>query len=329
MSLCISHISAFEFWRTSSTKLPHAASPELALKPKRGTTTAPSRLLRDAVDRLELSFLTQPMHILTPDGDVRCRNRSVKAHLAPQGVPRQAFCDAGKGLFVSSPELCFVQLATLLAFPLLVECGYELCGTYGIQSDEELISRAPLATISSMRKFIDNAPGLYGTKEAARALRYVAEKSASPMETKLAMFLSLPLRLGGYGLSLPRMNQRINFGEKARKTVLKKYFSCDLYWPESKFAVEYESDRYHTGSERIARDSIRRNALDYLGIDVITTTRVQLYSCQEMDKVATVAAKHLGRRIRKTKRDWTGEKIRLRSQLLRHAHFCIDQAKNV
>ena len=72
------------------------------------------------------------------------------------------------------------------------------------------------------------------------------------------------------------------------------FFSCDLFWPDGGVAVEYDSDMFHTGSERIARDSERRNALSYLGISVVTVTRRQVMSAVGCDRIARLLEKHLG-----------------------------------
>ena len=73
---------------------------------------------------------------------------------------------------------------------------------------------------------------------------------------------------------------------------------CDLYWADAKLDIEYDSDFYHVGAEKIAQDANRRNDLESRGITVITDTNKQLLSWKRMDEVACHAAKRIGKRIR-------------------------------
>lgn len=85
-------------------------------------------------------------------------------------------------------------------------------------------------------------------------------------------------------------------------------------------AVEYDSDAYHTGAERIASDASRRNALSYLGNAVVTVTRAQVLDCDGMDKTARAIAKLLGKRLRFDDRTWKPARLALRRELLSFSH---------
>ncbi|MCL1895345.1 MAG: hypothetical protein FWG03_02225 [Clostridiales bacterium] len=126
--------------------------------------------------------------------------------------------NAGNGLMVSSPEFCFLQMAGQLTLAKLIELGYELCGVYSMPNADDknvpergFYNRQPLTSIKKLKAFLDSMPGVKGRKKAMRALRYLRDGSASPMETKLAILLTLPYMLGGYGFSLPEMNKRIAY----------------------------------------------------------------------------------------------------------------------
>ena len=158
-------------------------------------------------------------------------------------------------------------------------------------------TRPPLTGTKKLEAFLARMPGTRGHQKAARALRYIVDGAASPMEAKLAIFLTLPYKLGGYHFPLPKHNSRIVPGKTAKRSAEKDYYACDLYWPDFSLGVEYDSDRYHTGSDRIADDSKRRNALAAMGITVITVTRQQIHSVQALEKIARVLAGHMGRRL--------------------------------
>ena len=227
------------------------------------------------------------------------------------------------GLIVSSPELCFVQMAGELPFAELVALGYELCGSYRIDKDntdgkgfrEEL----PLTNAAGLRSYAAKAAGLKGLNNSKQALNFIIDRSASPMETILAMMLTLPYRYGGYGFSKPQLNYRIevptNFGKAAGKNGLTVYY-CDLYWNDKQVDVEYDSDAFHASSEQIFKDAVRRNALTKTGVTVITVSRKQIFEKESFRELAETLAKLLGKRLKCAGKDFRICQNKLRLQLL-------------
>lgn len=98
----------------------------------------------------------------------------------------------------------------------------------------------------------------------------------------------------------------------------KRYYVADLYWPEARFAVEYDSDRWHVGPERIGQDAARRNALLFQGVNVVTVCSQQIMSESKMDDVARIAARALGRSVRPRAREWRKRNRELRRAVLPH-----------
>lgn len=233
-------------------------------------------------------------------------------------LPRKSFIQLEDHVLLSAPALVFVQLSETLPLAHLIELGFEICGTYRLvpQLTQGFLPCMPLSSVDKMKAHIRDLQGLRGKKRALQALSYVLEGSASPMESKLAVLLCLPRRLGGYGLPQPRMNYRIDIGRRLRKTASKKYYVCDLYWTESRVAVEYDSDLFHTASEHIASDASKRNALAAQGITVITVTKRQILNKQELDRVAAALAKALGMRQRNRCSNWANSQMKLRTELL-------------
>lgn len=158
-------------------------------------------------------------------------------------------------------------------------------------------------------------PAVRGSKKAKRAIRYLLDNSASPMETKLAILLTLPYLLGGYGFIAPELNSRIIPSKTVKRSVSKTFYSCDLYWPDYYLAVEYDSAQHHSGSEQINSDAKKKNALTLMGITVITVTKQQLYNGTEFEKVARVIANCLGKRLKFNKGSFALIHAELRRQL--------------
>lgn len=172
--------------------------------------------------------------------------------------------------------------------------GFELCGSYALAKDEPgFRARTPLTNVARLAAFVAALGSFKGVKNARAAISFLIDGAASPMESVLVALLCAPPRLGGYGLPLPQLNARIELPAVARSMTRSAYFSCDVLWPEAQLAVEYDSTLFHTGAERIAADSERRNALAHLGIDVVSVTCDQLIDPLRMDRVVRLLRKAL------------------------------------
>ena len=175
-----------------------------------------------------------------------------------------------------------------------------------------------LTNTKALKAFTARMEGVSGRKMASRALRYIADGSASPMETILFMLLTLPNKLGGYGLPAPVLNKRINTGNaaKGRPGSGNAYYVCDLFWPEARIAVEYDSYLHHTGADRIASDAKKR--LDYkaLGITPFTVTIGQVRDEIEFEGFAKLIARELHKQLRCKDPQFLKAKNELRRLLL-------------
>ena len=78
------------------------------------------------------------------------------------------------------------------------------------------------------------------------------------------------------------------------RTLGKRQYYCDLYWPEAKLAIEYESTSIHGFNETMQKDSKRRAALAQAGINVITVTNSQFNGIAELERIARIVAKAHG-----------------------------------
>jgi len=314
MKQFISHQSALEYWRR------HRILPGSSAE-RRCKIVLPDR--RVEIEPLLFSEFSIPIHVMIGDRIARHESKKVKQHIFGGKTPVGCFMSVEDKMVVSSPEFCFLQMAEQITMVKLIELGYELCSGYSIPNPDDaevpdigFYKRRPLTSVNKLSVFLENMSGFRGYKKVIRALRYILEGSASPMETKLAMFLTLPYMLGGFGFKMPELNRHIVLTKSARKNFNKDYYSCDMFWPDEKIAVEYDSDQQHTGSDRIANDSKRRNALNSLGIRVITITKQQLYSSLEMERAAKVIARHMKKRLFPSKNSFATANRELRKQLL-------------
>lgn len=109
-----------------------------------------------------------------------------------------------------SPAFAFTRSAVELDFAELVLLGYEITGSYRLDSNSEqgFFSAPPLVSHSALVS-VSSQGNLLGANKAENALRFVSSGSASPMETALAMLLSMPKAKGGYGLPSPQLNAAV------------------------------------------------------------------------------------------------------------------------
>ena len=317
MTLYIGYQSALEFWR------------KRLLLPKNGSTNSRGRKILLPTNPIAISLpdnlgLTLPVHVILGDARARRTLPAMKQHVLTAALPASSFLDAGGGLQVSSPEFCFLQMASQLPLVQLIELGFELCGRYSMPASSFQVmpssgfnQRPPLTSIMKLNAFIAQTPGLDGHQKATRALRHILDDSASPRETKLTLLLCLPPKLGGRGFARPLLNVRIDLPQPVRIDTGKAYFECDLFWPEHKLAVEYDSDLHHTGPERIAADSKRRNYLGSVGIKTVTVTNEQITDSVSFEAVVRLLASHLERRTNQNNPGNTAARRELRRLLLK------------
>ena len=330
MTWIVTHQSALEFWRKTDIEGSLIEKTPCAIKPQAKPLDAKELRIED------FQGLTIPLHVLVGSDNARKVNRNLHCHICSGEFPKGSFVRMGSGLTVSPPELCFLQMADTLSLVDLIALGFELCGAYRLPAVNSFVGQntignvesednkgfrgdLPLTSINSLNTYIAKAANLKGSIKARRALLFIADGSASPMETILAMLLTLPYKLGGYGFAKPLLNYRIEVpagGKSTGKPRQSKYYYCDLYWPDKKVDVEYDSDAYHTGSERIAQDAIRRNALSSMGITVVTVSRIQIAKPLNMRELAEILSKLLRKRLNYPKKEFTYRQRELMRQLL-------------
>ena len=278
------------------------------------------RELEDALTR-ELAGIDRPVGLLIADDAARHGLDDAHFRVWRTPLPRRAFIATSRngGVFLSAPEFAFVHAAWGTDIRKLIQLGFDICGSYQPSSHDVrgLWNRNPLATPASLARMAEALAGARGAKLARRAARYVLPGSASPMETAMVMLFHLPCNLGGFGIPAPRLNYVIPRPAKLAPRIDQRHLVCDAYWPEARLDVEYDSTSFHTGSDRIAHDSRRRDALALLGVGVITVTAAQVYDARAFENVAYLVSKKLGHRIRTdATRDWAARHRELRAILL-------------
>lgn len=309
MELYLSHTSALEALRIAGACSRRSARGFSLCAPMSDDL----RRLADA----HLAWLSFPVHLLVPHAGARTKSGEAICHVLPKGLPVAPFVRIRGGVWAVPPEMLFVQLASVLSLVRLIEVACELCGGYRLANNERgYVKAPPVTSIAKLEEYVGALHGIVGAKQARRALGFAREGSRSPMETTSFLLASLPQRLGGYGTGHPLLNARIDVPPSKRGLVAKSCYYCDLYWPEARLALEYDSDECHTGTEHIFGDSSRRADLALLGVEVVTLTRLQVMQADEFDKVMALVEKRLGKRGHPAGQEWRRKRAALRRELL-------------
>lgn len=264
-------------------------------------------------------YFERPLHVLVSSNGFRRRKKGVSYRVASL-PPRDSFLPIDDDIYICSPGFMMARSALALDFPTLIALGYEITGAYRLRpaSDQGFTAAPALMTPSRLDAFLSQSE-FAGARKARHALRFVSPNSASPRETMLAILLSLPKAKGGYGLPLPQLNYEIEVSKADWRVAFGRRFFCDLFWPDSNLALEYDSDSFHAGAEKIAHDARRRNALSSMGITVITATRAQTATRFGLDQIAAQIARGLGVRLRMERVNRLAQEELLKSLLHRCA----------
>ena len=302
MDLLLSHKSALEYWRL------HGMT-QVDLKHRQRRRTPPLFPPSDAaLKSLDTRGVLYPLDVIVGETDTRRNSKLARCHFAQAPLPEGCIVDVGGGLSVVSPEYCLFQLARKLPFARIVQLGLELCGGYtlaahktGFKDPDDakrgFVDRPPLTSKERLASVLARTAGSFDQRRLTSALRYIENGSSSPRETILYLLLILPYRYGGYGFPVPVLNPEFKPVRGARKSASKKHFNGDLFWPEHKLDVEYDSIAHHDKEVDRTRDSAKRNSLLAMGITVISVTNDQLCNSEEFERLAQQMATHSDRRL--------------------------------
>lgn len=318
MTILLSHTTALRFWRSSARR-----GEALASSRRASTQRARIALTRCKKVDIPISLLTEfesgAVDMLVGSKGVRVRTARVASHVWSLPVPNNSFCACSKNVVVSSPEFCFLQMASTLSIVELIQLGFELCGTYSMRDEGFSVADGSLTTVAQLGRFLEAAQGLRGLDKARRAVRYLINGSASPMETAFAMLLCLPYALGGYGIRRPQLNYRTEVPASLRAEAGRSICVFDMCWPALRLACEYDSNTWHSDAAAIDKDARRRNAMLILfGYRSITVSWAQVVDPAAFNRLARQIARATGKRLRYRDPGFTRAHFALRECVLPH-----------
>ena len=319
MNLVFDIASSAVFWRQNypvnrapQTALP--VSPPISAQRKRDAIA----LLPDWVDDDFLAPSDGLFHALAIGAASTKRVSNLRIHKWNGPVPEGSFYEIRPGVYIESPAFMFLHAATLLEFSQLIAFGDELCGLYSFDEREERGFRKrhePLSTKTRLASFLQQAAGCRGHKLALKALPYVIERSASPMETFDELTMCLPVQYGGYALLKPQMNEQVNLEGRAARIAGRKKCYLDMGYSEYRLDIEHHGKLDHLSDRDKELDFARVSGLKEMGFEVIELTYNQVEDLITYEYIIQRAARILGKRIRKEALGATPDRRILRQQL--------------
>lgn len=209
MRIAVNKMSALHLLR--STRSAHGRFPSGTSELADPDPSPRRRWTRSALPE-RIQELPRPLHVAVPSSKTRIQASFARSTVYSRGLPAGAFADLGDGILASTPELLFVELASIMRPMVLALVGYELCGTFSRDAANPRTGPitygvAPATSVEKIRAFAKSSRLQY-TREALEVLDYVHNNAWSPMEAIVAALATMPGEFYGYDLGDIALNVR-------------------------------------------------------------------------------------------------------------------------
>ncbi len=277
----------------------------LARCQRRNFTPGSCASTQQDIDDLGLSMVRfylpseEPLDISVTSKSEMFQSEGLGHHLMPQRLPQGALVRAGGHVLMPSPEAYFVRrCADIHDIPECLALGMELTGRYSRETPGEHGEHCtyfcqPLTTARRIAGYVERAKGMRGAQYARQALPWLLDNSFSPMETLLATLLVLPPRHRGANLEPPQLNPEMPVPPELRHLTRRDTFKPDLYWPQYKLDVEYDSNERHSTPEERVMDDERKSDIESLRIRVIPMRTEDLTSRDAFERKLGQIVQHM------------------------------------
>ena len=197
----------------------------------------------------------------------------------------------------------------------------EFAGTYrlGVGEGKTTYRRPPLMSAESLNRTIGDLHGTANVTRAAEVADLFYEQSASPMETALALMLTLPVNLGGLGLPRAELNAAVDVSQWRGTLTDRNTVEPDLLWRARRVAIEYDSAEFHEllGARQLEEDARRANILTACGYRVLRVTPGVVRSARDVELLGRQVAHLLGVELAQPSEVQGLRRTRLFSMLMR------------
>lgn len=319
MDACLSHMTALRWLlRNFSLRLPGERLSRARALPDRPPSHREAEDIRAVVG----AALPEgeggerfPLDVLVSSRSGRGGCELVKTHLCTSALPAGSFVPMGirgHDLWVTSPELTFLQLAADLDTAAAAYVGMALCSCFRIDAfDVSGVVRrdppdAPLTSVARIASYLQRASGVRGVARARRALALVRDGALSPPEAGIALSAELRPGLGGFALGEVSLNRAVRayagtdahgrggYVTRYPDVVIK---ATDRRGVQRMAGIDYDPTLTHGGEFRRQLDLERGNQISAVRtIDHFTFTRYQAGTYDRFIASMDQVRRALGRR---------------------------------
>lgn len=289
-TVCACGASALELYRSSKRLIP-----TLLDKPRTGQVAGlaiPPRLFLE--DDMSAHGVTErPYHVLVDGNRGYNPRQDIHAIACYQPLPPRSLIKIDSDFWTTGPELTFIQVCGDESWSDLdvISLGYELCGTYVLDDSWDGLTciETPPTSIEKIGRLINSIHRVTGVKRARDLVRHVHNLSNSPMETILAMLISLPTTKGGLGLGPISLNYPVSTPVGQRRV--------DIAFPKQRVGLEYQGKEFHS-IEAAGRDARRQNKIVGSGFTILNVWYEDLADEHLFQQLVTDLFRALGIRMR-------------------------------
>ncbi len=237
-------------------------------------------------------------HVLVTRTANRRLSGTVCRHCWSSPVPPKSFVLIGPGIYMSTPEFTFLQLARVLSPIDLILVGCTLCASYFIDpTTSRVTKRTPITSTKRIAQFLDHAANIRGVCAARAALSHVADGAESPQEVNLFLMMSLPPALGGNGVGELMLNYDIPVGPMDIPILDRpdrKCFRIDMGRPTEHKGAEYLGKHHDL---QVDQDRMRLNALLAKGEQILQVQYADLVDPTRATRLANQLVTMLGEEL--------------------------------
>lgn len=174
----------------------------------------------------------------------------------------------------------------------------EFAGTYrlGVGEGKTTYGHPALMDAASLGRVIAGLEGTSNVTRSAEVAGLFYERSASPMETALALMLTLPVNVGGLGLPRTELNAAVDVSAWRGTLSDRDTVTPDMLWRSQHVAIEYDSAEFHesTGAGQLEKDARRSNILATCGYHVLRVTPGVVRTVHDVELLGRQVAYLLG-----------------------------------
>ncbi|MBQ3340122.1 MAG: hypothetical protein IJG82_11120 [Atopobiaceae bacterium] len=241
-----------------------------------------------------LPYLERPVHLLVPEQELRVNDGVRRSHVWNRTVPEGALFRIAPMVCTVSPEfnaLLEMRGASRISRALTL---MDYCGIFAIDegSEDGFVRRPQLTSTVRLRDFALETRFNPCSRLLADAVELALERARSPLEAKLALALTAPREMGGFGLPKPELNSPVDVGDKGFALIGRRSLEADLVWKSGGVIVEANGRLRH--EDRFGEDLTRASAFEANGYSVRFVTSLQLRSPRQMCLLAQWLMDRLG-----------------------------------